>query len=188
MWEGGQAMTSCDCRPPREQTTGGTQAYIQAVGQHYEAIYAFLYRMAQDASLAEDLTQETFAAAWRSLDRFEGRASMTTWLHKIALNLYRDYRRRDHLRSVSMEDEDSPVSPDFAQELIERLGTEELQQRVQEAVARLPEIHRETLVLHCYQGLKYREIAELLELPMGTVQHRLHIALGKLRAALGEEV
>jgi RNA polymerase sigma-70 factor (ECF subfamily) len=185
--EGGEAVSSRDRRLLRKLTTGQTRAYIQAVEQHYERIYAFLYRLAQHTALAEDLTQDTFAAAWRSLDRFEGRASFATWLHKIALNTYREYRRRDRLTADPI-DEEGVAWPDPAPELIERLRTEELQRKVQQAVARLPEIYREVVILRCYQGLKYREVAELLGVPLGTIQHRLHVAFEKLRTALREEV
>jgi len=180
-------MASRNRRLIRELTAGQRSAYIQAVEQHYKRIYAFLYRLLQDAALAEDMTQDTFAAAWRSLDQFEGRASFATWLHKIALNTYRDYRRRERLVVIPMDVEATAALPDPAQELIECLEAEELQQRVQQAVAGLPEIYREVVILHCYQGLKHSEVAELLDVPMGTVQYRLHVSLDKLRTVLREE-
>ena len=170
-----------------ELAAGKRRAYVQAVEQHYERIYAFLRRLARDAHLAEDLTQETFAAAWRSLDRFEGRASFATWLHKIALNAYRQHRRRSQPTPDQIE-EDEVTCPDPTPDLIERLGSEELRRRVEQEVWRLPEIYRETVILRCYQGLKYREVADLLGVPTGTVQHRLHVAFAKLRTALQEEV
>lgn len=170
------------------RSTVPKSAYVEAVEQHYERIYALLYRLARDTVLAEDLTQDTFAKAWRSMDRFEGRSSLGTWLYKIALNTYRDHLRRNRVPIDSLEDEDSLSSPDPAPGLIESLAAEQLQLRVQQAVDRLPEIYREVVILRCYQGLKYREVAELLEVPIGTVQHRIHVAFEKLRAALGEEV
>jgi RNA polymerase sigma-70 factor, ECF subfamily len=181
-------MSLRDRKLLRELTAGQASAYTQAVERYYERIYAFLYRLAQDVALAEDLTQDTFAAAWRSLHLFEGRAEFSTWLHKIALNTYRDHTRRDHVLVEPLEDDESVSAPDPAPGLIESIVAEKLQLRVQQAVDRLPEIYREAVILRCYQGLKYREVAELLELPTGTVQHRLYIAFEKLRIALGEEV
>lgn len=181
-------MPASDRTLLRDLKSGQKSAYVQAVEQHYERIYAFLYRLAQNTSLAEDLTQDTFAAAWRSLDKFEGRSSVGTWLHKIALNVYREHVRRDHPMLWSIDDDETVSSPDPAPELIERIGAEELQEKVEQAVSRLPEIYREVVILHCYQGLKYREIADLLGMPMGTMQHRLHVAMEKLRAQLREEV
>ena len=172
----------------RELKSGQTSAYVQAVEQHYERIYAFVYRLSQDASLAEALTQDTFAAAWRSLGKFEGRSSFVTWLHKIALNTYRGHQRRDRLPVDSSVDEEKMAAPDPAPELIERLSAEDLRKKVEQAVSGLPEIYREVVILRCYQGLKYREIADLLAVPMGTMQNRLHVALEKLRSQLREDV
>jgi len=172
----------------RGLTAGQKSAYIQAVEQHYKRLYAFLYRLARDETLAEDLTQETFAAAWRSLDQFDGRASFATWLHKIALNVYRQYRRGDHLNFVPLDEEIVEAWPDPEPGPLERLIAEDLQLKVQQALARLPEAYREVVILRVYQDLKYREVAEVLGVPMGTVQFRLHIAFQKLREALREEV
>lgn len=169
-------------------SAGRKSAYVEAVEQHYERIYALLFRLSRDAELAADLTQDTFANAWRSIDQFQGRSSLGTWLHRIAMNAYRDHVRRNRVAMEPLEDREQISSPDPAPGLIESLVTEELQQRVQQAVDQLPEIYREAVILRCYQGLKYREVAEALEVPLGTVQHRLHIAFEKLRAALREEV
>jgi RNA polymerase sigma-70 factor (ECF subfamily) len=144
--------------------------------------------MAQDAALAEDLTQETFASAWRSIHQFEGRASFATWLHKIALNVYRKYRQRRRLPVASLDEERLADPADTESSLIEQLEAEELRQRAWRAVERLPETYRELIVLRYYQGLRYREVAELLGVPMGTVQFRLHTAMKKLQAELREEV
>lgn len=170
------------------RSAGRKSAYVEAVEQHYERIYALLHRFSHDAELAADLTQDTFANAWRSIDQFQGRSSLGTWLYRIALNTYRSYARRTRLESELPEDDESVSLPDIAPELIESLAAEELQAKVQQAVDQLPEIYREAVILRCYHGLKYREVAEALDVPIGTVQHRLHIALAKLRASLGEEV
>jgi len=181
-------MPSKDRKLVRELTSGHRSAYVEAVECNYSRIYAFLYRMSEDRSVAEDLTQETFAAAWRSLDQFEARSAFGTWLHKIALNVFRDYRRHSRIDVAPTEEYDLPAVPDHAPALIEEIASEQLQQRVQVAVGELPDIYREAVILRCYQGLKYREVAELLGVPIGTVQFRVHVALEKLRAALRGEV
>ncbi len=178
---------SRDARLLDQLKNGQAQAYVEAVDQYYGRIYAFLYRMAQDESLAEDLTQETFAAAWRSLSKFEGRSSFSTWLHKIALNAYRDFRRRKHPETVPLEADELLICSEPAPDLIEQIETEHLRRRIEEAVVLLPEIYREVLILRFYQGLKYREVAELLDVPAATVRFRAHVAFKKLRAELGEE-
>ncbi len=180
-------MSYRDRKLLRELSNGQRKAYSQVVETHYERIYAFLYRMTRDVALAEDMTQETFATAWRSLGKFEGRASLATWMHTIALNVCREYMRREHPHTVEI-DEETLVSPDPTPELIERLGAEEMNQKVQQAVDALPLIYREVVVLRCTQGLKYREVADILGLPMGTVKTRLFVAFEKLRTALREEI
>jgi RNA polymerase sigma-70 factor, ECF subfamily len=177
-----------DRRLVRRLTAGQESAYRQAVEQHYGRIHGFLYRMTRDVHLAQDLTQETFAAAWRSLDKFEGRSSFATWLHKIALNAYRQHARRTQPEIEPIDEEAQAGCADPSPSLIERLGARQLQERVQREVSALPEIYREAVVLRCYQGLKHREVAELLGVPIGTVSHRLHVAFEKLREALREEV
>lgn len=171
----------------RELISGQEKAYHQVVETHYTRIYAFLLRMTRDVALAEDLTQDTFATAWRSLDKFEGRASMATWMHTIALNVCREYMRRVHPLTEAV-DEEKIVSPDPTPELIERLGAEEMNAKVQQAVTELPRIYREVVVLRCTQGLKYREVADILGLPLGTVKTRLFVAFEKLRTTLREEI
>jgi RNA polymerase sigma-70 factor (ECF subfamily) len=171
----------------RPVTAKQERAYTDAVSRHYARIYAFLFHLTQDAAMAEDLTQETYAAAWRSLHQFEGRGSSYLWLHQIALNCYRQWLRR-YRPELEALDEDEFVSPDPGPGVIERLDDEHLRKRASSAVALLPENYREAVILKCYQGLKYREMAELLGVPMGTVQFRVHTALDKLRAILKEEV
>ncbi len=181
-------MSLGDRRLVRRLTAGQESAYRQAVEQHYGRIYAFLYRLTRDVSLAQDLTQETFAAAWRSLGTFEGRSSFATWLHKIALNAYRQQARRTQPEIEPIDEEAHAGCADPSPSLIERLSAEELGERVRREVSALPEIHREAVILRCYQGLKLREVAELLGVPIGTVSHRLYVAFEKLREALREEV
>ena len=89
------------------RSAGRKSAYAEAVEQHYERIHALLYRLARDADLAEDLTQDTFANAWRSIDQFQGRSSLGTWLHRIALNTYHDHARRNRVLVEPLDDEES---------------------------------------------------------------------------------
>ena len=176
-----------DRRLVRDLGAGRQEAYLEAVDRHYQRIYAFLRHMTQSDTLAEDLTQETFASAWRSLHQFDGRASFATWLHKIALNAYRGSRRGQGPPADTLDDERIELADD-APSLLDQLSAQELRQQAQEAVKALPEIYREVVVLRCYQDLKYREIADLLGVPLGTVQFRLHTALKRLQAELREEV
>ena len=183
----GRAVVPHDCVPLQGLSARKKKAYVLAVERHYAKIYGFLYHMAGNVAVAEDLTQETFTAAWERLDRFEERASLAVWLHSIALNAY-----RAHLRSRRPEpeplDEEALEAPVATPDISERLDAADLLRRAQLAVARLPDIYREAIVLRYYQGLKHREVAALLGIPIGTVQFRCHVAFEKLRADLGQEV
>lgn len=181
-------MSRRDRRLLERLTARNRDAYVEAVEKHYRRIYGFLHRLTQNSPLAEDLTQETFTTAWRDLDQFDGRASFPTWLHQVALNVYRQRRRSDHLAVEPLDEEDLETWPDPDPGPLARMEAEELRREVQQALTRLPEIYREVVILRVYQDLKYREIADLLGVPLGTVQYRLHVAFRKLREALRGEV
>ena len=181
------AVTQCDGGLLRGLTARKKKAYVQAVERHYTKIYGFLYHMVGNAAIAEDLTQETFTSAWQALGGFEERSPVAVWLHQIALNAFRAHVRAQEPSGVAL-DEAIAGSLDEVRDHAERLEVAELQRRTQEAVWRLPELYREVIVLRYYQGLKHREVAELLGVPTGTVQFRCHVAFEKLRAELGREV
>ena len=162
------------------------------VFQDYQRpIYNYLLRMTQNEADAEDLTQETFVRVYRSLPSFRGEASLSTWIYRIATNASLDHFRRSATRqaeaTLSLEelelggewlvDETSP-SPE---QLVDQ---SEITACVQSFVQRLPADYRAALVLHDLQGLKNREIADVLDVPLSTVKIRLHRARKKLRAAL----
>ena len=139
-----------------------------------------------DAEAAADMTQETFLQAWKSLPTFQGRSALRTWLATIAVRVW---QRRRHGRAaeghVSL-DELADTLPDTAPGPAELFESRAAQEQVQAALQGLPLDYRETLVMFYLQGLKYREIAAALEIPIGTVKSRLHNGLRRLRAALGE--
>jgi RNA polymerase sigma-70 factor (ECF subfamily) len=184
--EGGATPTH-DRRSLSDLTPQHKQIYMRAVNDHYKKIYTFLVHLSRDASVAEDLTQETFTAAWQSMSQFEGRSSIGAWLHSIALNAYRAYCRSHHTE-VELADESTLVDTQSQVDLIDQLNDDDLQRKAQGAIDRLPDIYREVMVMRCYQGLKHREIAKLLGIPIGTVQFRTHVAVEKLRVELNEEL
>ena len=179
----GHVVAIGDVEPPAGLSMRKRKVYVQAVKRHYKAIYAFLYHMSGNAATAEDLTQETFLSAWNALRRFEERSSAAVWLHRFALNAYRAHARGLKPEAGLMEDT-AAESPD----IVGQIDASELRRRAQEAVARLPDLYREVIVLRYYQGLKHREVAELLGVPIGTVQFRCHTAFDKLRADLKKEI
>jgi RNA polymerase sigma-70 factor (ECF subfamily) len=164
--------------------------FAEVFRQYRRPIYNYLLRMTQNQAEAEDLTQETFIRAHGSLPTFRGEASLSTWLYRIATNTSLDHLRRRSTRQARTalplekmefdvdQDGDTPSSP-------EQLATcSEMSACVQEFVQGLPPDHRAVLVLKDLQGLKNREIAEVLDCSLATVKIRLHRARTKLREAL----
>lgn len=142
---------------------------------HAQAVYRFCLRLcAGCAAEAEDIAQETWLAAFQGMERFDSRAKITTYLHGIALNIWRK-RRRIQARTTAF-DADAPL-PDGMPDRLTRLT-------LNAAVARLPDAHREAFVLVKAEGYSSREAAHLLCVPTGTVQFRVFQAVRRLRVLL----
>lgn len=162
-------------------------AFETVVTTHYETLYRQLWHLCEDRDLAADLTQETFIEAWRSLPTFEGRSSLHTWLHTLAVRVW--YRSRRH-RAVR------PIETPLAEALVAALeegetlnpvsGAERSARRalLDAAIAELPPAYRDAIRLFYRDELKYREIAESEQIPIGTVKSRLNGALRRLRDRL----
>jgi len=168
----------------RQIRAGRREACEQFVCAHYAGVYRFLVHATRDAALAEDLTQETFAAAWRTIGSFEGRASLATWLHRIAyrklLNAWRTRRRRDAgvARLALLRGGEAHPSP------LEWLLDDEHARELYEAVQSLEEGARLLIALHYLQELSFRDMAQVLDEPVGTVKWRTSRALAQLKESL----
>jgi RNA polymerase sigma-70 factor (ECF subfamily) len=158
-----------------------------------QAVWRLCARMTQDPHRAEDLAQEAFLRLYAHRRRYRPEARFSTFLWRIALNLCRDEYRRIQRRQelnlaepplespASLQNSGSPtLSPDES-----AIAGEEAEQ-VRRAVARLSESQRAVLVLRHYEGLKFREIAQVLEIPEGTVKSRMAEALVQLGQLLGQ--
>jgi RNA polymerase sigma-70 factor (ECF subfamily) len=165
---------------------GRPGACAELVRAHYEAVYRFLVHLTRHVHRAEDLTQETFAAAWERIATFEGRSSLATWLHRIAYTKFIDSQRAARRAAGMLERLASPKA-DPSDPLDTMMAGEETQ-RLYEALHRLHVSERTILVLHYLQGLSYRDMAAVLDEPTGTVKWRTALALNRLRAMLGDEV
>lgn len=164
---------------------GQREACEQLVRTHYRPVYAFLYRMTGDIDRAEDLTQETFASAWASIANFEGRASFGTWLHRIAYNKFVDSQRALQRENVMLQTAGRELStPCTDPSPLAHLMAEERSRRLQEAVFSLDDRDRAVIVLHYHQGLSFRQMAQVLDEPIGTVKWRTSQALRRLRTSL----
>lgn len=160
----------------RPDTDGFTEFYKQ----HGDRIYRFCFRLSGSVSDAEDLTQEVFLAAFQGQARFQGRASVQTWLYKIALNCWRQSRRKPQLDASVLEGEAAQGGPDLEQMVTDGIA-------LTCALNALPPDLRETFLLVRAEGLTYREAAQVLDVPQGTVQWRVHEASRRLRVLLTEE-
>jgi RNA polymerase sigma-70 factor (ECF subfamily) len=160
---------------------GRREAYEDIIDTHYASIYRLLLFLTRDVSLAEDMTQEVFASAWAAIEGFRGDASVKTWLRRIAYHLYLDgqrRRRRDTALAGTMGESDSGVAVDP----LFRIMTDEHLGRMYRAMESLADQERAILLLHYLDGLSYREMAQVLHQPAGTLKWLTHDALEKLRA------
>jgi RNA polymerase sigma-70 factor (ECF subfamily) len=159
---------------------GDRGAFGQLVRRHREGVINVVYRMCGDANLAEDTAQEAFIRAWQHLPSYRPRSPFRNWLYRIATNAALDVLRRER-DTVDMEAVPLANSDDGPEAALEK---QERGERVRQAVLALPEASRAVLVLREYEGLSYKEIADTLGIPLGTVMSRLNYARNRLRESL----
>jgi len=175
---------------------GDAMAYERLVAEHSGDVYALLHRLTSDAEEARDLTQETFLRAFQSIDRFRGDASLKTWIYRIAINQARNrwrwWRRRKREVTVSLDAGDdhreqplsaslaSKNSPSPEQEALAR----EREGRLREALIGLRHSYREAVILRDVEGFSYEEIAQMLQISIGTVKSRISRGRVELRRQL----
>ncbi len=175
-----------------DQAAGGDlNAFSLLVKRYQNPVYALLYNLSQKAETADDLTQQTFIKAWRSLAGFEQRSAFSTWIYRIAHNVFYDFQRR---KEPVMEDVEgaafrqselnpaysSPTSPSPDEALIRK----EQIALFKKALLNLSEEQRSAIVMKEVHGLSYKEIAEISGCSIGTVMSRLHYARQNLRTLL----
>jgi RNA polymerase sigma-70 factor (ECF subfamily) len=162
-------------------------AFEAVVERNYQLVFRQLYHLCHDEEVAADLTQETFARAWNSLDSFAGKSSVRTWLYTIAVRVWWRWKesQQNQKGAVSL-DEHAELLPDESLNPAQKLEVRVLREDVQAALRDLPSPFRETVVLFYIQNLKYREVAEVLDVSIGTVKSRLHEGLKQLKVVLQE--
>lgn len=168
-------------------------SFEEVFATYEKPIYHYVLKMVEDESAAEDLTQEVFLKVHKGLARFEGRSKLSTWIYRIATNTCLDhFRTAAHKKgksTISLHDEDAPgcgcEQPADDRPVDDTVVREEMSCCVREFVEELPEDYRAVVVLHDFQGLKNREIAEILDCSLDTVKIRLHRGRRKLEGALG---
>jgi len=161
---------------------GDRMAFAELVRRHQGKVRALLLRLCSDRSLADDLAQEVFLRAYRGLVGFEGRSSFGTWVYRISYNVYLNHRSRSRSFQALPEDYDARAA---APEDAHSAPRSDLRRDLGAAIAELPERYRAVIVLYYLQEVTYPEIAEILELPLGTVKTHLHRAKRLLRQQMG---
>ena len=160
---------------------GDREAFARLYSLARGAVYALALSLLQDAHEAQDTAQDTFVKVWESAPSYRPQGSPMAWMLTIARNLARSRLRRGG-RQVGLDDEEWNAIPADLPAV-----SPEDRQVLQEALARLGEEERRIVLLHAVTGLKHREIAQLLELPLSTVLSKYHRGLKKLRALMKGE-
>src|SRR5262245_38582509 len=172
---------------------GQTEAFGALVRRYERELYGYLRRYLGDASLAEDVFQNTFLQVYVKSGHYEPGRPVRPWLYTIATNQAIDALRRNGRHQIlSLDQQREELADGELGSLVETLESstpdpveaaraKERREKIRASVDRLPDFLRQVLVLAYYQGLKYREIADILGIPVGTVKSRLHAALTKLQ-------
>ncbi len=161
---------------------GEEQAYKAVIDLLLGPVYRFLLRLCGDSNTAEDLTQETFLAVWQSIGSFKGEAKFKTWAFGIAYHQFLRYR---DMRVVDTAPLDESEQDDRSLDPLAALQEADEKRRVHEAIEGLPDTYREVFCLVHLEGFRYREVARVLGIPLGTVKSRMNVAFKLLRERLG---
>ena len=164
-------------------SNGDESAFHSLIDRHMKSLFRTALALTGNRADAEDVVQETFMGAFRGLKRFDGRSSVKTWLYAILTRqAAKGWHKSRHIRAAA------PIGPDEVEPVAPRKSesAESSGQRMDlmAAIASLPDVYREALVLREVDGLKYEEIARTLKLPRGTVESRIFRARAELRNKL----
>jgi RNA polymerase sigma-70 factor, ECF subfamily len=166
---------------------GSEAAYAWLIGEFQRPVYGLVYRMVSDPSDAADTTQEVFLKVFRGMKHFHGESSLKTWIYRIALHEAANrkrwwFRHKSHETSIEPAEADGASNGDEAMQnaLTDRhdspfdnVAQHELQQRVDAELRRVAEPYRTTLILRDLEEMSYEEIAEILQISLGTVKSRI---------------
>ena len=171
---------------------GDTECFNQLIVRWERPIYALAYRLIGHDEDARDVCQDTFLRAFRALPGFKGQAKFSSWLYRIALNLCRDWIRRQRRTPIvpapdGVELTELRTSEPADEPMEDVLARRQLSQSVAKAMRMLSSDQRAALILKEYHGLTFQEIADLLGCPLSTVKTRLYQGLTVLRRELERE-
>ena len=183
-----------------ELKSGSEEAYAWLIDRFHQPVYGLVYRMLNDPADAADTTQEVFLKVFRGMRQFQGEASLKTWIYRIAIHEASNHRRwwfRHKGRETSMEQDATRTSAlgsrlvDPGRSPFDSVAQEEVRAKVESELRLVPEPYRSTVILRDIEGFSYEEMAEILEVSLGTVKSRLmrgREALKKRLAAYAQEV
>jgi len=174
--------------------SGDLEAYDELIRRHQERIYGTVCHMTSNHEDANDLTQETFIKAFQALKSFKGGSSFYTWIYRIAVNKTINFLKlRKNRASMSLNDLDfnAENDPDLVALVSDKTprrdaGLTELQEKLNEAMGKLSDVHRLVVTLHDVQGVPHEEIAQIMECNVGTVRSRLFYARQQLQGYLSD--
>lgn len=189
------AAASPDDRELVKRAQQGDYSAFDALVQKYqERVYSTLYHMTSNHEDANDLTQEAFIKAHKAIQSFKGDSSFFTWIYRIAvnktINFLKTRKNKIHLslNDLDFNAEHDPEIVAFVSENTPRrdLGLSELQEKLNEAMQKLSDVHRLVVTLHDVQGLSHEEISKIMDCNTGTVRSRLFYARQQLQGYLAD--
>ena len=169
---------------------GDMNAFEALFEQYKGLVFKNAILMTGNIEEAEDILQEVFFTVWNSLNNFDpGKGNFTTWLHRITINRCIDSQRKRKQASLPLEEQNLDLPEIGCQELPEETLMRKLEyERLINAVNQLDNKHRSVLILRYFNDLSYNEIAEVLEIPVGTVKSRIYNALRSVRGQINLEL
>ncbi len=174
---------------------GQEAAYRELIRRYERPVFALLFRMVRDRELAEDLAQETFVKALNAIDSYRPEFKFSSWIFKIGNNAAIDHLRRRELDTLSLDGSPHAETPEAMQATALQIGArqespldtveaKELGGVIEAAIGALRPEYRSCILLRHVEGRAYEEIAEMLNLPLGTVKTYIHRARNELRQSL----
>jgi len=174
---------------------GDRSAMDTLVERHHHRLYRFAYRLCRDEDTASDIVAVSLIRAFNSAPSFRGEARFTTWMYRVVVNAFLDYRKKASIRvAVSLDDESKFGPEGRALHLVDPSASPQTHaessvrgQRIHAAIARLPEYQKVAIVMFHIEGMSYEEMAVALDLPIGTIKSRLNRARQTLADLLSRE-
>src|SRR4051794_8966789 len=181
-----------------ELKAGSEDAFSWLIAHYHQPVYSLVYRMVNDPADAADTVQEVFIKVFRGIKRFNGQSSLKTWIYRIAIHEASNRRRwwfRHKAHETSIEPAESTNSEgeaigikdtliDCRESAFDNVAHEEIRARVEEELRKVPEPYRTTVVLRDLEEMSYEQIAEIMEISLGTVKSRLTRGREALRQRL----